>query len=334
MRLALLSLLLLAGSVGAVAQQAERAGAAAASPEPIKLDSATRRSLILKVTGQLKKSYVDRELGQKVADALLAHERHGDYDGIADGPDFAALLTRHMRDVSQDAQLEVIYSRTPLPERRAGLITEVSAGYRQAMQQSNCTFEKVEVKPHNIGYVKLNSFPEASVCRQTASDTMAKLNGVNAIIFDLRDNRGGFPNMVALIAAYLFDHPEYVYNPREDTTEQSWTRSPVPGSKLADKPVYVLTSPRTISGAEQFTYDLKMLKRATIVGETTAGAAHSGVFHRIDDHFGIGIREVRPINPFGRRDWDGTGIEPDVKVNAADALATAQRLAESRLQKK
>src|SRR5262249_61451610 len=134
--------------------------------------------------------------------------------------------------------------------------------------------------------------------------------------------------------AYLFDHPEYLYNPRENTTEQSWTHSPVPGNKLADKPVYVMTSGRTFSGAEQFCYDLKMLKRATLVGETTGGGAHSGVFHRIDDHFGIGIPEAKAINPFSESDWEGTGVEPHVKVKAADALETAKKLARSKLQKK
>jgi C-terminal processing protease CtpA/Prc len=150
----------------------------------------------------------------------------------------------------------------------------------------------------------------------------------------MRDNRGGEPDMVALMAAYLFDHPEYWYNPRENTTQQSWTLSPVPGNRLADKPVYVLTSTRTFSGAEQFCYDLKMLKRATLVGETTGGGAHSGVFHRIDDHFGIGIPETKPINPFSKTDWAETGVEPDVKVKAADALETAEKLAESKLQGK
>jgi len=201
------------------------------------------------------------------------------------------------------------------------------------MEQQNCTFEKVQMLPHAIGYFKLNSFPETSVCQQQATAAMASLNGANAIIFDLRDNRGGFPDMVTLIASYLFDHPEYIYNPRENTTNQSWTQSPVPGSRLAGKPVYVLTSARTISAAEQFTYDLKMLKRATIVGEKTAGAAHSGVFHRIDDHFGMGIRESKPVNPFSKADWEGTGVEPDVKVNEADALAVAEKLALSKLQK-
>jgi len=163
---------------------------------------------------------------------------------------------------------------------------------------------------------------------------MAQLNRADAIIFDLRDNRGGEPDTVAFIAAYLFDHPEYWYNPRESTTQQSWTRSPVPGSDLADKPVYVLTSARTYSGAEQFSYDLKMLKRATLVGETTGGGAHAGVWHRIDDHFGMGIPETRAINPFSKTDWAEIGVEPDVKVKAADALETAEKLAETKLRRK
>jgi C-terminal processing protease CtpA/Prc len=139
--------------------------------------------------------------------------------------------------------------------------------------------------------------------------------------------------MVMLMAAYLFDHPEYLYNPRENTTEKCWTRSPIPGNRLADKSAYLLTSSRTLSGAEQFSYDLKMLKRATLVGEKTGGAAHSGVWHRIDAHFGMGIPETRPINPFSKADWEGTGVEPDVNVKAADALETAEKLAQSRLKK-
>jgi C-terminal processing protease CtpA/Prc len=163
---------------------------------------------------------------------------------------------------------------------------------------------------------------------------MASLNDADAIIFDLRDNTGGFPDMVSLIASYLFDHPEYMYSPRGAPTEDSWTRSPVAGNRLANKTVYVLTSYTTWSGAEQFSYDLKMLKRATLVGETTRGGAHAGAFHRIDDHFGMGIPKEKAINPFGKADWEGVGVEPDVKVKAGDALETAKKLAESKLQTK
>jgi C-terminal processing protease CtpA/Prc len=198
------------------------------------------------------------------------------------------------------------------------------------MLQQNCMIRKTEILAHNVGYMKFDFFPDASVCGACARTAMASLNDADAIIFDLRNNTGGFENMVALMASYLFDHPEYMYSPRGAPTEDSWTRSPVPGNRLADKPVYVLTSSTTWSGAEQFSYDLKMLKRATLIGETTRGGAHAGAFHRIDDHFGMGIPEEKAINPFAKADWEGVGVEPHVKVKAADALETAEKLAESK----
>jgi hypothetical protein len=304
------------------------------------LDAAERRRVIGAVIANLKQHYVYPDAAQKMSDALLMHERNGDDAAVTDGGAFADLLTKQMRDVSHDRHLELAYSQDPLPASRLdalgrplGPTPEDQARYRKTLEQGNCTFEKAEVLAHNIGYLKLNSFPDPSICGPTAVAAMASLNHVDAIIFDLRDNRGGEPEMVALMAAYLFDRPEYWYNPRENTTARSWTHSPVPGNKLADKLVYVLTSARTFSGAEQFSYDLKMLKRAILVGETTGGAAHSGVFYRIDDHFGIGIPETKPINPFSKTDWAESGVEPDVKVKAADALETAVKLAESKLRK-
>jgi len=293
-------------------------------------DAAERQRVITAAIANLKKYYVDADVARNMTDALLAHSRSGDDNTAVDGAAFANLLTRQMRNVSHDLHLEMVYSQSPLPQQPAAPTTEGLARYRKAMEENNCTFEKVTVLPHNIGYLKLNSFPDTSVCQATAASAMSSVNHADAIIFDLRDNGGGFPNMVALMASYLFDHPEYLYNPRENPTEQSWTRSPVAGNLLADKPVYVLTSARTVSGAEQFCYNLKMLKRATLVGETTRGSAHSGVWHRIDDHFGMGIPEVKPINPYSKTDWEGTGVEPDVKVKAVDALATAENLAQSR----
>jgi Peptidase family S41/N-terminal domain of Peptidase_S41 in eukaryotic IRBP len=297
------------------------------------MDPAERQRVVHAAVANIRKYYIDRDVAQKMADELLAHEKSGDDDAVTDDEAFANLLTKQMRDVSPDRHLVLIYSQDPLPQNSTGPTVGEPARYREAMKQQNCTFEKVEILPCNIGYLKLNSFPDPTICRSTAMAAMASLNHADAVIFDLRDNRGGEPAMVALMGAYLFDHPEYWYNPRENTTEQSWTRSPVPGNRLADKAVYVLTSRKTLSGAEQFCYDLKMLKRATLVGETTGGAAHSGVFHRIDDHFGMGIPETRPINPFSKTDWAETGVDPDVKVKAADALATAVKLAETKLRK-
>src|SRR5205823_5810792 len=111
-----------------------------------------------------------------------------------------------------------------------------------------------------------------------------------------------------------------------------WTQPSVPGRKFGgDKPVFVLTSSRTFSGAEEYSYNLKSLKRATIVGETTGGGAHPVAGRRINDHFIMGVPGARAINPITHTNWEGVGVEPDVKVPAKDALATALRLVNEKL---
>jgi hypothetical protein len=188
---------------------------------------------------------------------------------------------------------------------------------RSASQLEKCSFEKLELHPGNIGYVKLNWFPDPASCREIAEAVMQRLNETDTIIFDLRDTRGGYPEMVRLMAGWLFDRPVSWYNPRATSPAQLVTDSPVPGSRLANKPVFVLTSSRTFSGAEHFAYNLKTLKRATIVGETTSGASHAGTGTPPSQ---IALSEPKPH-------WEGTGVKPDVRVDAADALRTAEKLA-------
>jgi C-terminal processing protease CtpA/Prc len=136
--------------------------------------------------------------------------------------------------------------------------------------------------------------------------------------------------MVALVASYLFDrrtHLNDLWTRSTNTTEQFWTQDSVAGRRFGGgKPVLVLTSSRTFSGAEEFAYDLKALKRATLVGETTGGGAHPVRARRIDEHFTIGVPFARAINPVTRTNWEGVGVEPDRKVPAADALTTALKL--------
>ncbi len=304
--------------------------------DDVKLDGAERHRVIDGAITNLTKYYVDPDVAQKMADALRAHENNGDDNAATDGMTFADLLTRQMRDVSHDGNVLMVYSNVTTSVNPPAPTAEDVARYRKQMEQNNCTFEKVRILPHNVGYLKFNEFPDAAICRASVTAAMASLNHADAIIFDLRDNRGGYSNTVALIATYLFDRPTHLndfYNRGENSTEQSWTLPPVTGNRLADKPVFVLTSSSTFSAAEGFSYDLKMLKRATLVGETTSGRGHMGMGHRIDDHFTIRVPGVRVINPISKTNWEGTGVEPDVKVKAADALKTAENLAERKLEK-
>jgi hypothetical protein len=50
----------------------------------------------------------------------------------------------------------------------------------------------------------------------------------------------------------------------------------------------------------------------------------------LDDHFGMGIRRQGAINPYGKADWDRTGVEPDAKDGSAIAPERAEKLAQTK----
>jgi hypothetical protein len=305
-----------------------------AEVENLKMDALERQRVIEGVAKNLKESYVYPDLAQKMEDVIRANHKRGEYDAISDPDVFASRLTRDLRAVSHDKHLGVDYSPVQLPSEGQKPSKDQEARFRKMLESTNCSFVKVEMLPRNVGYLKFNAFPDATICGPTAVAAMNFLAHVDTIIFDLRENGGGDPKMVAMISSYLFDQPTHlndIYNRKEDSTTQYWTLPYVPGATLANKPVFVLTSKSTFSGAEEFTYNLKSLKRATIVGETTGGGAHPVWGHNIDDHFMIGIPFARAINPVTKTDWEGTGIQPDIKVEASQALDVAVKLAEDRI---
>jgi hypothetical protein len=294
------------------------------------IDAATRARVIDGAIALLDEFYVFPDVAKKMGIAVRGRAKRGEYDSVTDGNEFAKLLTTQFRDVSHDKHLSVSFSPMRLPEDSPTPSPEAMARYRESMREANCAFEKVEHLGGNIGYLKFNSFADPEDCGATAVAAMSFLANVDALIIDLRQNGGGDPKMIALLSSYLFEHPTHLndlWTRKSDETQQFWTLPYVPGKRLPSMPVYVLTSHRTFSGAEEFTNNLKVLKRATIVGEITGGGAHPVAGHRIDDRFTIGVPFARAINPITKTNWEGVGVEPDVKVSADDALTTAQALA-------
>lgn len=304
--------------------------------QAVAIDPEAHHKLIAAIAANLKQFYVDRAIGQQLADALLAYDKNGEYESLDMGADLAARINKDIQTTSRALGIprgvfvaDVVYSARPLPTGPPPpMTTEIRERGRATMLQQNCLFETIETLPHNVGYMKLNGFAEATACQEMTGRAMASLNNADALIVDLRDNGGGFGDTALQIAGYLFDRPTYMYDPRPDSPVPARTASPISGNKLVDTPVYVLTSSRTQSAAEYFVYNLKMLKRAAVVGETTAGHQHSGAFHRINDHFGMGIQEAAPPdNPYPVKGWEVIGIEPDVKVSRTEALDAARKLA-------
>jgi hypothetical protein len=296
-----------------------------------RIDAATRTRVIDGAIARLNEFYVFPEMAKKMGEAVKARQKEGQYDSITDGDVFAKMLTDNFQKVSHDKHLRVNFSPASVPDRPEGPPdAEARVRYRKDMERMNCGFDKVEILSGNVGYLKFGMFADPEVCGPTAVAAMNFLANVDAIIFDLRENGGGDPKMIAFLSTYLFSEPTHLndlWDRKSDSTHQYWTLPYVPGKRLDGKPAYVLTSKQTFSGAEEFSYNLKNLKRATIIGETTGGGAHPVSGHRIDDHFMIGVPFARAISPISKTNWEGTGVEPDVKVPAAEALATAQKLA-------
>ena len=297
------------------------------------IDAATRTSVIDNLIKELNDAYVFPEVAKKMETDLRARLSAKEYDAITSGRAFAEKLTADVQSISKDKHLRVRFSAQPIPIRKERGEPTAEEKERNSWfnRRVNFGFERVERMNGNIGYIDLRGFNDHESGAETVAAAMKFLANTDALIFDLRQNGGGSPFMVALISSYLFGdkpvHLNSLYWRKGDKTDEFWTKPELAKVRFQDKDVYVLTSNRTFSAGEEFTYNLKNLKRATIIGETTGGGAHPGGFERLGDHFGAFIPTGRAISPITKTNWEGTGVEPDVKVPKDQALKTAYLMA-------
>lgn len=301
-------------------------------PPDMTIDAAMKSEAIDVLLKELNDRYVFPEVAKKIETDIRTRQKNKEYDSIASAQEFTKKLTDDLQSVSRDKHMRVRFSPKPIPVRkeRGEPTAEEKAEYETHMKRINFAFEKVERMQGNIGYIKLNNFFEPELGAETVAAAMNFVGNTDALIFDLRENGGGDPAMVALICSYLFGektHLNDLYWREGNETKEFWTNPNVSGKKYLGRDIYVLTSNRTFSGAEEFSNNLKVLKRGTIVGETTGGGANPGGMFRLADHFGVFIPTGRAINPVTKTNWEGTGVEPDVKVSKEEALKTAYLLA-------
>ena len=314
------------------------AAAQQAQTPDLPIDAATKTQIINDLTKELNESYIFADIAKKMEAEVKQKLENKAYDSITSSREFAQKLTEDLQAVSKDKHLRVRFSYEKIPARqdRREPSKEEIESYRLQIRRDNFGFEKIERLQGNIGYIDLRSFSDAEDGAETVAAAMTFLHNTDALIFDLRQNGGGSPDMVTLICSYLFGekpvHLNSLYWRKGDRTDEFWTKATVSGKRYGEtKDVYILTSRRTFSAAEEFSYNLKNLKRATIVGETTGGGAHPGTMFRINDHFGAFVPLGRAINPVTKTNWEGTGVEPDIKVPKELALKTAYALALNKL---
>lgn len=297
------------------------------------IDAAAREQVIEELLKNLNKSYVYLETAKKMETDVRQRLKNKEYDRITSAGEFAKKLMQDLQSVSRDKHLRVYYSHEKIPVKIKGEspTAEEKATDFFFQNRLNSGFERVERLEGNIGYIDFRGFFNAESGAETVAFAMSLIANTDALIFDLRNSGGGDPAMVALICSYFFGdkpvHLNTIYYRETDETKHYWTNPNVPGKKYGDKPIYVLTQSQTFSAAEEFAYDLKNLKRATIIGETTRGGAHPGETIRLTDHFSVSMPMGRALNPITKTNWEGTGVTPDIAVPKEQALKTAYIMA-------
>lgn len=292
------------------------------------LNASARAAIVQTLVTKMNANYIEPAVAERVGSAIVRKNAEGGYATAASVKAFSAALAKDLRELSGDlhfgaAFYEGLRERSGTPElpNRAKM-----EEWRDQTARRGYDIEKIERLPGNVGYIELSGFggPEFVGAAYTAA--MSLMAGTDALILDLRRNGGGSPASVAYLMSHFFPlgderHLIDMYDRPSDTTRQFWTVKTV--AQRYDKPVYVLTSARTFSGGEDFSYGIQAQKRGTVVGETTGGGSNPVSWYNVGQDIIVSIPTARTTNFVTKTNWEHVGVKPDIAVPAAQALQTA-----------
>lgn len=289
-------------------------------------------SLVVRVADLIESKYFDEAKAATMARELRAAAARGEFDAIADPRELAAALSARLG--REDGHLRVGWiapaGHLEMPQRagRERMPEEVRAS------RWNFGFRRVEILPGNVGLIELSEFADLdaasdwdSAPRRVADAALSVVERADALIFDLRDNGGG-GGMADYLLSYFLP-PDVVFSEMHGRarTHESRTLKRVGGRRRLNVPLYIVVSGRTGSAAEFFAYSLQAMRRATIVGERTAGAANPGMSFDLGDGFEVFVPLDTPVNRQTGSNWEGVGVQPDVPVDVERSLVRAHTVA-------
>lgn len=331
-RFVIVATLALSASMPAQAQRAAPT-AVARTGGAITLTPSARSAAIDQIIGTVEKSYVfpDRvpAIVAKLKDGLTQR-----YD-TADPSVFAERVTTDLRAASNDRHMYLNYA--PDEFAAAGSAAndqkespELAAIHRRTAIRANHGLARMDILPGNVRYLKITGFEWVDDQTGAAYDSaMRFLRDGDAVIIDLRGNGGGSHAAVRYLLSHFMDGDtlDMTFLQAGEPPLQSRTLEYLPAGRLKGKPLYVLIDKYVGSAAEAFAYDIQQFRLGTLIGATTAGAANNNHFSPIAPVFMLSVSFGRPVHPISQSNWEKTGVSPDVAIDPARALDTAQSLA-------
>ncbi len=292
-------------------------------------DFTERNKQISEIADKINEYYIFEDVANQLSKKLKSEIDLKTFDNLTDA-EFAKSLSKYLTKNGNDLHFNVLY-RPGKEEEKAVNEKELLKKYDAINKQWNYGFDKVMRLDGNIGYIEYTGFPEGNKsAEQILVATMNFVSNTNALIIDLRNNRGGDGKMVRLFLSYFFNERiklSEIYTRYNNKTEEKYTYKKVNGKKYLDKPVYLLVNSNTISAAEALAYNLQQNKIAKVIGDKTYGAANPVKVFFIGKKYQLFIPISVEKNAVTKTNWEHTGINVDEKVNSEKALIKAQIIA-------
>lgn len=289
------------------------------------LDKKVITDIVTKAKAMIDSHYVIIPKRKLIHDYLDSNFKKGVYYGIHEPDSLAKKLTFDLRKVSKDKHLYVEYIQS-------GASKDAFDWDAWAKQErideinKNFGFTELSVLEGNIGYVKMVECMNPDRGIKIAMAALQFLENTRALIIDLRGNGGGYGGLQELfLSAYFDEEPTHIstFTSNHEPPHKSYTLPFTFGKRRVGTPLYIIVDKKTGSAAEFFAYTLQSFKKAVIIGEPSAGAAHMNSYYPLHPNFRISVSTGAPINPVTHSNWEGVGIIPDIACPPADAKSLA-----------
>jgi carboxyl-terminal processing protease len=173
-----------------------------------------------------------------------------------------------------------------------------------------------EMLDNNIGYVALYNYGDNSTEQLRAALQDLLSQGAEGLVFDLRDNGGGYLNTAIEVVSQFISDGVVMYEQYGDG--ETYTYEAIPGGLATDIPMVVLVNQGTASAAEITAGAIQDTGRAPLVGETTYGKGSVQNWTPLsDDAGGVRITIARWLTPDGRQISE-IGLTPDYVVELTE----------------
>jgi len=308
-------------------------GQSAPFPDPasVSMSASENRAVVLSLADVLRERFAFQERGAVAAREIEVLEQRGVFQDARTAAELLSLIDTQITPLVNDRHFRVRYMGPEMIATfsEAQPSAEEVAAYHDEVRLRGGEIPEVRWLAGNVGYLRINMFLDAEPSIEKLGAAMGMLADTGALIIDVRGAPGGEPAGVANVIGHLVTERTATvrtqdrFDPNASRTFYAEPRSP----GFTNKPVFVLIDGSTGSGAEEFAYDLQAMKRATLVGAATYGAATPGGFRPLAAGFAAFIPMQLVTNTVTGGNWEGVGVSPDIAVPAEAALARAHRLA-------